>query len=67
MMLYSSSGITVEDARFYVQTVTGNTEVHYLHLPEGAPVHDPNGEIIVGKALAYLVADFIKADRSTAK
>lgn len=62
----TQSGITVEDARAYVQRVAIKTDVPYLHLAEGAPTHSADGKTIVGKTLAYLVSDFIKADKSRA-
>ena len=60
------SGITIEDARAYVQRVASKTDAPYLHLAEGAPTHNADGKTIVGKALAYLVSDFIKSDKSRA-
>jgi formiminoglutamase len=38
-------------------------KVQYLHLPEAAPKNEKE-EAIVGKTLAYLVTDFIKANQS---
>lgn len=56
---FSPSGITLEQARAYVVKMADSAHVKYLHLPEGAP-QNPVEEAIVGKALAYLVTDFIK-------
>lgn len=56
---YTPSGITVEQARYYIRKLAASKQVCYLHLPEGAPKTDRE-EAIVGKTLAYLVTDFIK-------
>jgi formiminoglutamase len=55
---FTPSGISLEDARFYLQKSNKIKDVSYLHLPEGAPKNESE-EKIVGKALAYLVWDFI--------
>jgi formiminoglutamase len=52
------SGFSLEEARFYISTFAQNS--FYLHLPEAAPITD-NERNQVGKALAYLVSDFISA------
>jgi formiminoglutamase len=52
------SGFTLEEVRFYIRMLAQTQRVHYLHLPEGAP-KDELGKSLVGKALAYLVSDFI--------
>lgn len=56
---FTPSGFELEEVRFYVRQVARLKSVTYLHLPEGAPV-TLKEEKIVGKALAYLVSDFIK-------
>lgn len=57
---FSPSGMTLEQARRYVLKMAASEQVAYLHLPEAAP-KDAGEEAVAGKALAYLVADFIKA------
>ena len=56
---FTPSGITVEQARFYVRQMASLKQACYLHLPEGAPQNERE-EAIVGKTLVYLVTDFIK-------
>lgn len=56
---FTPSGVSVEQARFYVRRMAESGNAAYLHLPEGAPKNPPE-ELIVGKTLAYLVTDFIK-------
>jgi formiminoglutamase len=55
------SGLTLEQARFYIKTTASKRNVRYLHLPEGAPKNEVEAQI-VGKTLAYLVSDFIKGN-----
>lgn len=55
---FTPSGITLENARFYIQSLAKHPNCCYLHLPEGAPTTILE-EKIVGKALAYLVYDFL--------
>lgn len=54
----SPSGISVEDARFYIQSLAKIKTIQYLHLPEAAP-KSKEEQLICGKTLAYLVHDFI--------
>jgi formiminoglutamase len=56
---YTPSGLTVEEARYYVMKVATSKNILYLHLPEASPKNEME-ERIVGKTLAYLVSDFIK-------
>lgn len=56
---YTPSGITVDQARIYIRKMASLEKVCYLHLPEAAPRTETE-EIIAGKALTYLVTDFIK-------
>lgn len=56
---YTPSGITVEQARYYVRKMATLKNTGYLHLPEAAPSTVAD-EKSVGKALCYLVTDFIK-------
>ncbi len=52
------SGFSVNEARMFVKTLANSPNCSYLHLPEGAPSNEHENKI-VGKALAYLVWDFI--------
>ena len=58
----SPSGFSLEQARHYVRKCARSLKTAYLHLPEAAPFDAPS-EKMVGKALAYLVADFVKGAR----
>lgn len=60
---FTPSGISVDQARMYVRKMARNQKVAYLHLPEAAPKNETE-EKITGKALAYLVSDFIKVNQS---
>jgi formiminoglutamase len=57
---FTPSGFTLEEARRYVIKCAKSKKAAYLHLPEAAPKNERE-EAIVGKALAYLVSDFIKS------
>jgi formiminoglutamase len=58
----SPTGISTEQARKYIQYTAGNSKVAYLHLAEGAPILASSGnEQRVGKLIAYLITDFVKA------
>jgi formiminoglutamase len=57
---FTPSGFSLEDARRYVVKCAKSKKAAYLHLPEAAPKNERE-EAIVGKALAYLVSDFIKS------
>lgn len=58
----SPSGISVLQARQYINTCASKTNVAYLHLTEGATLlKDGRGDISTGKLIAYLVSDFVKA------
>ncbi|MBP5984188.1 MAG: arginase family protein [Fluviicola sp.] len=59
---FTPSGISVDQARIYVRKMARNQKVAYLHLPEAAPKNETE-EKITGKALAYLVSDFIKVNQ----
>lgn len=59
---FTPSGFRVEQARSYILTMAESRNVRYLHLPEAAP-KTPEAEAIVGKTLAYLVSDFLKANQ----
>lgn len=60
---FTPSGVSVDQARMYVRKMARNQKVAYLHLPEAAPKNETE-EKITGKALAYLVSDFIKVHQS---
>ena len=60
---YTPSGMSIELARKYILTMAKSIWVKYLHLPEAAPKNELEFTI-VGKALTYLVTDFIKARES---
>ena len=55
---FTPSGITLEQARYYLRMTALIPNVKYLHLPEAAPNNTPEQKI-VGKALSYLVWEFI--------
>ena len=57
---FTPSGFTIEEVRRYVIKCAKSKKVAYLHLPEAAPKNERE-EAVVGKALAYLVSDFIKS------
>ena len=55
------SGISALQARQYVYQCGKEKNAVYLHLPEAAPALEKGSEDLVGKMLAYLVSDFVKA------
>lgn len=57
---FTPSGFSLEEARKYVIKCAKSKKAAYLHLPEAAPKNE-HEEAIVGKALAYLVSDFVKS------
>ena len=56
---FTPSGFTLEEARRYLIKCAKSKKAAYLHLPEAAPKNERE-EAVVGKALAYLVSDFVK-------
>lgn len=60
---FTPSGVTVEQARYYVRKMAALKNVCYLHLPEAAPSTEAEVKS-VGKTLCYLVTDFIKCNSS---
>jgi len=60
---YTPSGFSLETIRRYVREIAKQKNISYIHLPEGGPITE-NEEKTVGKALAYLVTDFIKSNNS---
>lgn len=59
---FTPSGITLEQARYYIRKMARLQRVGYLHIPEAAPFSDEEKKL-VGKSLSYLVSDFIKCHR----
>lgn len=57
---FTPSGFTLEETRRYVIKCAKSKKAAYLHLPEAAPKNERE-EAVVGKALAYLVSDFVKS------
>lgn len=55
------SGYHSKQARQFVHTMGGHDKASYLHLCEGAPSLDSTQPSTVGKLIAYLITDFIKA------
>lgn len=56
------SGISVLQARQYINFAASDCKVAYVHICEGV-AHMPNGQNnpLVGKLIAFLVSDFVKA------
>jgi len=63
---FTPSGISMEQARHYIRKMARRVPIHYLHLPEAAPISDVDMKI-VGKGLVYLVLDFIKCQSNLRK
>lgn len=58
----TSSGISANQARFYINYLAENAKIAYLHIPEGAPVLSHiKADNKTGKLISYLISDFIKA------
>ena len=58
---FTPSGISVEQARSYIKSVTRRFKPAYFHLSEGAPTSQLQEQTFVGKSMAYFVSDFIKS------
>lgn len=58
------SGVSANEARLYISLAGASKNVVYLHLPEAAPALVKGSAPQVGKLLAYLVSDFVKARNS---
>ena len=58
----SPSGFTSTQARQFIYNIASKRKVAYLHICEGMAVSD-NGQksTSIGKLIAYLVSDFVKA------
>lgn len=58
---FTPSGMHLEQARRYIMRLASSKRPPaYLHLPEGAPV-STDDQKIVGKAIAYLIHDFVSS------
>ena len=58
----SPVGVTIGDARQYLNYVAGSGKVAYLHICEGAAqLSDGRTSSSTGKLISYLVSDFIKS------
>ncbi|MFP5470204.1 MAG: formimidoylglutamase [Bacteroidia bacterium] len=53
------SGFSIEHIRKFIHLICREKSINYLHLSEAAP-HTEQEKLLVGKALSYLVTDFIK-------
>jgi formiminoglutamase len=57
------SGFSVEEVRHFIHYFGKSQNAAYLHICEGAPdLAEPKNSHLVGKLIAYLVTDFIKAN-----
>lgn len=57
------SGFSVEELRHFIHFFGKNQNVAYLHICEGAPdLADEKNSHLIGKLIAYLVTDFMKAN-----
>ncbi len=57
------SGFSIEEVRHFVHYFGKNQNVAYLHICEGAPdLADTKNSHLIGKLIAYLVTDFMKAN-----
>jgi formiminoglutamase len=57
------SGFSVEEVRHFVHYFGQNQHAAYLHICEGAPdLGETKNNHLIGKLIAYLVTDFIKAN-----
>ncbi len=61
----SPTGFSLEQARNFAKQCAEKLDVAYLHLPEAAPI-TVEQSATVGKALTYLVTDFVKANKKGA-
>lgn len=57
------SGFSVEEVRNFIHYFGKNKNAAYLHICEGAPdLAEPKNSHLVGKLIAYLITDFVKAN-----
>lgn len=61
----NASGLTMRQVRLMVKTAAALSKPYYFHLAEAAPslAAFPDQVSLLGKAMAYLISDFIKAHR----
>lgn len=60
----TSSGYQTKDVRFFTHQLGSHANASYLHICESAPILDHQSPSIIGKLIAYLITDFIKAKKS---
>jgi formiminoglutamase len=59
----TTSGFSVEEVRHFVHYFGKSPNAAYLHICEGAPeLADPKNSHLIGKLIAYLITDFVKAN-----
>ena len=57
------SGFSVEEVRNFIHYFGKNKNAAYLHICEGAPdLAEAKNSHLVGKLIAYLITDFVKAN-----
>jgi len=61
----SPSGVSVLDARQYVNLCAANSRCAYLHICEGAADLNGNHSDTIGKLISYLVTDFVKGGKES--
>jgi formiminoglutamase len=57
---FTPSGITAEHARYFAMQAGSHPNCCWFHLPEAAPTTEQE-HLAVGKMLAYLITDFMRA------
>lgn len=57
----SPEGFSLREIRQYISHISKYQNLSYVHICEGAPDLNNEGENIVGKSIAYLVADILKS------
>lgn len=60
---YNASGLSMRQARLLVKTAAALSRPYYFHLAEGSPdrVQSEQEKELMGKAICYLITDFIKS------
>jgi formiminoglutamase len=59
----TNSGFSVEELRHFVHYFGKSQNAAYLHICEGAPdLAEPKNSHLIGKLIAYLITDFVKAN-----
>lgn len=59
----TSSGFSAQQARQFLHVMGSHTQAKYLHICEGAPHLDHSTPRLLGKLIAYMITDFIKAKK----